>query len=444
MPLKMLHMKRNSLFLSLCLISLGATAQEALSLPEMINQALEANYDIRIVRNEQKQAENSNTIGNAGMLPRADITAEQSYSINNSKQEFVTGDSQQATAAQNEATSAQAAVRWVVFDGLAMFARKDQLEQLTLLGKTNTRYYVEQTAADLAMAYYQLKQERQLLAAYRKTLEVSSSRLTLQKKALEVGAGTALDLQRAEVDRNTDSALVLSQKAQIRELEVQINQLMNRDLETAIVPVGSFDLTSSLNLQQLLDMAAAENAQLTQQQLREMIAMEDVDIRRGALFPELELFGNYNFNRQSNEVGFLQSSRSFGPNFGVRVRFNLFNGGKDRIDLQNAKIEAENEGLRTSQVNLDIRAAVRVAYTRWENAMAQVNLEQESITKAQQTLDIATKQYELRSINAVDFRLIQLNAVNAQARYLQAQFRAKSREIELYRLSGQLMEQLMK
>ncbi|MDZ7847295.1 MAG: hypothetical protein U5L96_11250 [Owenweeksia sp.] len=41
-----------------------------------------------------------------------------------------------------------------------MFARKERLEKLALLGKTNTRYYVEQTAADLAKAYYQLKQER--------------------------------------------------------------------------------------------------------------------------------------------------------------------------------------------------------------------------------------------------------------------------------------------
>ncbi|MDZ7847294.1 MAG: hypothetical protein U5L96_11245 [Owenweeksia sp.] len=52
-----------------------------MSLPEMVTQALEANYDLRIVRNEQRQAENNNSIGNAGMLPVADLFAEQAYTI---------------------------------------------------------------------------------------------------------------------------------------------------------------------------------------------------------------------------------------------------------------------------------------------------------------------------------------------------------------------------
>lgn len=414
-----------------------------MTLPEMVNSALEANYNIQIYRNFQKQAENSNTIGNAGMLPRIDITGEQSFSFQNSEQQFFTGDSQQADAARSESTSAQASLNWVVFDGLAMFARKDRLGQLAVLSKTDTRYYIEQTAADLAMGYFQLKQEKKLLAAYRKTLEVSKARVQLQEKSADIGAGTELEIQRARVDRNTDSSLVLSQQALITELEIQINQLMNRDLVRTIDPQDDFNLAESLDLMQMMERAKEENAQLTQQQIQEMIADEEVKINRGAMFPEVELFGNYQYGRQSNEVGFLQSSQTFGPNFGVRVRFNLFNGGQQRTTVQNAKIAAETEKVRTDQVTQEISAAVRVAYLRWENEMAQVNLERQSVEEARLTLDIAQRQYELGAINDVDFRTIQLNALNAESRYLQAQFRAKSREIELYRLSGQLMEKIM-
>lgn len=427
----------------LALFSLSMEGQQNMTLAQMVNRALEANYDIRVQRNGQAQAENSNTIGNAGFLPQADITAEKNYAITNSQQQFVSGDSQQATAARNEATSAQASVRWVVFDGLAMFARKDRLSQLALLGKTNTRYYIEQTAADLAIAYFQLKQERKLLETFQKTLAVSKSRLGLQEKGLEVGARNMLDVQRARVDRNADSAMVLSQTARIQELEIQINRIINQDLETAINAVDSFNLARALSLEELLEKAGKENARLTQQQLQELIANEEVKIVRGALFPELELFGNYNYGQQQNEVGFLQSSRSFGPNFGVRVRFNLFSGGQQHIAVENAKIEAATAGLRTEQAGQEIQAAVRVAYLRWKNEIKQVRLEEQSVGAADQTLEIATKQYELGVINDVEFRLIQLSTVNAQTRYLQAQFRAKSREIELYRLSGQLMEKIM-
>src|SRR6056297_2436092 len=234
--------------------------EQPTTLAEMVNSALEANYNIQIYRNYQEQAENTNTIGNAGMLPRIDITGEQSFSVENSEQQFFTGDSQQADAARSESTSAAASLSWVVFDGLAMFARKDRLGQLAQLSKTDTRYYIEQTAADLALNYYQLKQEKKLLSAYRKTLEVSEARLSLQEKRGEIGEGTELDIQRARVDRNTDSSLVLNQQALISELEIQINRLMNRDLVTRIGSQEEFVLTESLGLMQLMQSAEENNA----------------------------------------------------------------------------------------------------------------------------------------------------------------------------------------
>ncbi len=139
----------------------------------------------------------------------------------------------------------------------------------------------------------------------------------------------------------------------------------------------------------------------------------------------------------------MQSSQAFGPSFGIRVRFNLFNGGKQRTKLQNAQIAAETEQVRTDQVAQDIRAAVRIAYLRWENQMKQVELKHHSVDEARKTLEIAGRQYDLGTISDVDFRTIQLNALNAEVRFLQAKFSTKSREIELYRLSGQLMEWLL-
>lgn len=426
------------------LVSGVLSAQEApMPLQDMINAALEANYDIVIYRNNQRQAENMNTIGNAGMLPRIDINGEQSFSIENSEQQFFTGDSQQADAARSESTAASAALTWVVFDGLAMFARKDRLEQLAQLGKTDTRYYIEQTAADLALAYYQMAQEQKLLTALRKTLDVSGARLALQEKRLEVGEGTQLDLQQARVDRNADSAAVLGQQVVIRELKIEMNRLMRRELSADIVVDAELSLNGDIELGAVMKGALEKNARLSQQQIREIIATEEVKIGRGAYFPEVELFGNYRFGRVSNEVGFLEASQSLGPNFGVRVRFNLFNGNQQRTQVQNAKIAVETEQIRTAQVEQEIRAAVQLAAIRWENALQQAKLESESVEEARSTLDIAQQQYELGTINDVEYRTIQLNALNAETRYLQAQFRARMHELELFRLSGQLMEQLL-
>jgi len=432
-----------ALFFSLTAFFSEANAQEALDLKSLVNLALEENYQIRISTNNVDAARNANTIGNAGMLPNVDVNAERRLAVNNSQQQFFTGDSQEATNAKRNATSASIGATWVVFDGLAMFGRKDRLEQLEALSEADRRFFIEQTVSDLANTYYILKQESQLLDAYRQSLEVSQARLTLEKKSLEIGASNKLDFQLALANRNTDSALVVGQEARILELTISINRIVNRELTAPIQPVDSIELNREFNLTELRESAKQNNAQLDQQQLQELIAMSETKIFKGALFPEVEVFGSYGFDRQTNEVGFLESSRTFGPDVGVRVRFNLFTGGQERIASRNAAISLENEELRTAELSQEVEAALETAYVRWESSRRQALLEKESVEASLEAFKIAQGQYDLGAITIVDFRVIQLNAINAESRFLRAAYEAKSREIELLRISGRLIDSVM-
>jgi outer membrane protein TolC len=420
-----------------------AVGQEAMDLQSLVNLALEENYGIRIAANDVETARNANTIGNAGMLPNVNINAERRLAINNSRQEFFTGDSQEADNAKRNATNAEIGATWVIFDGLAMFGRKDRLEQLEALSEADRRFFIEQTVADLARNYFMLKQETQLLAAFRKSLEVSQARLLLEEKSFEIGSSNKLDYQLALSNRNTDSAAVVNQKARILELTIAMNQIVNRELTAPIMPVDSIRLEESFALADLRQAAEQNNAALDQQQLQELIALSETKIFKGALFPEVELFGNYNFERQTNEVGFLQSSRSFGPEMGVRIRFNLFSGGQERIISQNAQINLESEKLRTAELSQEIRAALETAYIRWESSRAEALLERESLEAARAAFEIAQGQYDLGALTNVDFRVIQLSSINAESRFLRAAYEAKSREIELLRISGRLLESIL-
>ena len=415
-------------------------AQGEMSLQEMINTALEQNYQIRIFANSNQAAQNANTIGNAGMLPDVDLTGEYRVSMNNTEQKYFTGDGQSADNAKSTVLTGNVGVNWVVFDGLGMFARKSQLEHLEKLSEQDLRYYIEQTAYDIAFNYYRLVQEQKLLKLFRKSVEVSESRLEFENQAFNVGSATALDVQQALVDRNTDSSMVLEQKALIKEIEIELNRIINRDLIAPIQLVDSIRLKGDFDLMNLMEASRNNNAELNRQQLTELASISNYKIAQGDLYPVVELFGNYGYNRQDNEVGFLESSRQFGPNAGVRIRFNLFTGGRDNIRAKNMKLESESEAFRTDDLKREVEGSVRVSYIRWSSRLEQVQLEMQSVEAAQKALTIAWKQFEVGTLTNVDFRIIQLNAVNAQSRLLTAQFAAKARELELNRLSGTLLE----
>lgn len=422
---------------------LQSPAQDTVSLKGLIDQALQENYDIRIARNEQQKSEVANTIGNAGMLPSLDVVAEQTVTINNTQQVFYDGQVREANAAQTRSLAAGAQLNWVVFDGFQMFARKNQLEHLEQLGLVNTRYFMEQTVSDLALAYYQLGQEQLLLEAYRQSLEISQRRLQIAEAGFNIGAFSRLDVQQALMDRNADSSLVLDQKRFITELQFSVNQIINAPAEYSLRAINEITLTEELDLNALLLASRESNAQLDQQQLEELIAMEEARIAQGTRYPQVELFGNLAYSKSASEVGLLQSNLAYGPNFGARVRFNLFDGGRTNIANKVADLEVGTQKLETAQALQDIETSVRIAHNAWETASAQVEMEKESVATARKTLEITQKQLEVGAITDVEFRVTQLSALQAEVRYIQALFRAKSNEIRLYRLSGQIVEKVL-
>ena len=70
-------------YIRICLLTLfmapfsGAWAQETMigSLPKFIKTGLKNNYDLRIVRNEERMADNNANLANAGYLPTLSATA---------------------------------------------------------------------------------------------------------------------------------------------------------------------------------------------------------------------------------------------------------------------------------------------------------------------------------------------------------------------------------
>ena len=68
-----------SCILLLC-ICISANAQtKKMTIEEAIELTLKNNYGISIAKNQAEQAVNSNTLGNAGMLPRVDLNAVQNF-----------------------------------------------------------------------------------------------------------------------------------------------------------------------------------------------------------------------------------------------------------------------------------------------------------------------------------------------------------------------------
>src|SRR5690554_7788131 len=116
-------------------INKTTNAQQVLSLEEAVNIALQNNYDIRLQNQQLAISENNVSLGNAGILPNANATFNNSGSVLDSRQVRSDGSIQERTGAKNSNLNYGVGLNWTVFDGLGMFARYEQLKELEKLGE---------------------------------------------------------------------------------------------------------------------------------------------------------------------------------------------------------------------------------------------------------------------------------------------------------------------
>ncbi|MFN8699101.1 MAG: TolC family protein [Flavobacteriales bacterium] len=427
------------------LIACITTSLEAQEFPEFARRAIENNYGIRIFRNLETIASNNNTAGNAGMLPSVSADGNFARSINNTRQQFFITDDRVGTNAQTDNFNARLTANWTLFSGFRIQATRDQLGYLEELGGSDTRFLIEQTLSDLAGVYFQLTAETSVLRNLRATLDVSLARLTLEQSRKTIGAGTALSYNQALSDYQSDSAAVLAEEALITTLAIRLNTIASNTTDRSYILPDEISYPGFTgSLEQVNATLASASEELKAAQLNELLAETQRSIADSRMYPEVNAFGGYAFSRVTNEVGFLKSSRNYGPEFGLSVRFNLFNGGTVQTARENADINAANAKLNSELILAQLKSSAAIHFELLTSLDQRIRLAEQTADVAQENLSIGRAQLAQGVISGIDFRAIQLETVRAQNAVVALKQAHCTSVIQLLRLSGQLTQTFLR
>jgi outer membrane protein TolC len=417
------------------------SAQELLTLEDAVRQGLEQNFEVRLAQNDQLVSTNNNSVGNAGMLPTVDVVASKNYERENVDLDIQGSEGTFNISrdwAQSERTTAAATFSWTVFDGLGMFQSKQRLQALDRIGAINTQQAMQNTLASVLIAYYQIVLEEEKLAVLAANLEVSQNRLDFAKNRYEVGKGSKLDFLSAQVDLNSDQSGYIRQQELIANAKVDLNIILARDVALDFTVRGPIDFEDNLNYDSLagvmkqLDMLrAVQDHNVAYYEFRE---------QQAGRYPSLSLDLSYNYNQLENEAGQLRSSTTDGVAYGFTARWNIFNGFNQKRQIQNARIQHQSTLLALEELELQLQGDLRKTYNNYRNSLTLVNLEENNLSVAQENESIALVRFQLGASNALELREAQRNLVDANSRLLDARFATKLAEIELLRVSGNLIK----
>lgn len=420
------------------LLSTNLKAQELLSSEDVIRKGLENNFSIRLVQQDADIAENNLKMGVANFLPTIDLNATQNFSVNNSRQEFLTGQINDVTGAKSDAFNTGAQLNWTLFDGMRMFVNYDRLKELEQKSELVVLLTVENTINNILVNYYNLIHLKQQFQLVEKTILIDLERMDLARDMLEIGAGSRLELLQAAVDLNADSALLMQIEDQFDRVKVNLNQLLAREASIQFDVPDTFVVNKLLIKPTLEEKMLRQNTSLQLSLQDETLAQLTLREIRGRHSPSLGFNLGYNFTDQSSESGFMQANRSSGFTYGLSANLRLLDGLNTRREKQNASILLESSRIRTESIMSELKADLQINYNSYLNKLRLISMEKQNLEAASENLSIATERFRLGDLSGIEFREAQRNFMAAEARLLSVMLEAKILEVNLLQLAGDL------
>ncbi len=420
---------------------LAQTIEGKLNLEKAIQIALENNYDIKTAKNQLQQAKNSNTKGNAGLLPSVSAGGGADYSDKDIKMKMRSNNQVVSTDGANTTTfTGNIRVDYTLFGGFGKIYTYKKLKNNNERAKWQYRMQIENTILQTAQAYYAVCNASQQLNLSKKSIAISADRLKRAKARQEFGQAGTLDILNAEVDYNADSTRMLNAELQYKNSIKNLNVVLGITVDTNYKVDDAVQFTAIDNEAVMQQKAMQNNSIWLMQQYLQKMAALDVKITKSQRYPSLSAYGTYAYYRQNAGTGQNKYLQQTGPGAGLSLRWNIFNGKQQRIREKNAVLQLENTQIAADKLKAQLQRDIANAYTDFDYKKRTITLQERSRARAKLNFERTQELYRLGQVNSIAFRTAQQNYLNAENAYNASRYAAKLSEIILLKTAGQLVK----
>ncbi len=412
-------------------------AQDSLTIKQAVNRVLENNYGIQIAKSNTEIAANNNNPGAAGYIPTIDATANQDFTVNSARLEFINGDVNEANNAQNRAFDAGVRLDWTIFDGFKMFATDKKLDELQALSETKLRGEMEMKVYQTSVNFYTLLSLQFMEDVYTKAIELSQMRVDYLQKQYDAGAANKIQLIQARLDLTADSAAFIDNAQALEQVRTTFNGLLVLPVDQKTTVSGSLDeIVELVPWEELSKIFMEQNTTVMQAKSNIAIAELETKEAKSRFYPQLSLYTSYNFGNSVNEVGFLASRRSFGPSFGISAQWSILDQLTRVTELRNSKIAEDQASISYKEDSLQGLVDLRNYYNKLQFAKRKVNFEQQNIEQTESILSITKDALKAGSITPLEVREVQQSVVEARRRLIQAYMDQATTQLNISLLTG--------
>lgn len=298
----------------------------------------------------------------------------------------------------------------LVNKSLEMADLREQLSELDLeKDQQNVKFLVTSNFLDI----YRLLNQTEV---YKSNKKLAQERLKNVQKFYQQGMITRNEVIRGELAiKNLDQGiLVLENNRNI--LNYQLDVALGMPVETIIIPQEKLPEVGTLGVTYYQNLARNQHPIIKSAQKNIDVADKNIEIINTDKMPTIGAFGGYNMQRPITSSMPALDMYSNSWQSGISISYNLDNlyKTKEKIKLGEIQKSQAQEGLTLAEQNIDI--AVNAAYTKYQEAIQQVEILKDAKILAEENYKITEAKY--------------LNQLVVQAEILDAQYQKIQAELE--------------
>ncbi len=445
-------MKKSFFFIINFFFCLSLFAQERLSLAQAIEIGIQNNYQIEIAKQNLQVANNNNDWGAAGRYPRLDFNINSANGYRNAK---APGFLLEQSALSVGITPSIDAT-WTIYDGKRVKITKRQLEEIENQSSRGISIATENTVQSIILAYNRALIQAEQLTTLREVLSLSRDRIEYQNVRKEFGQAGKFDLLQTQDAYLNDSTNILIQENNLETAFRDLNLAMGQDDLSK-----TYQLTDGLNyepkvyqLAQLEQSLFANNQNLQSLMINRELANINTQFQESFKKPTINLGSGLVYDLTGTQgtqlIAFSDqppfenenngTNKTFNFYFNLQANYNIFDGGMRKRNVENAKVDELIAQLNINDLKRTLSNQLQNALANYNNQLRLVNLTENLIENAKENLVIGEERFKGGLITSFDYRSIQLAFVNASQSRLNAIFNLKNTEVELMRLTGDLIK----
>jgi outer membrane protein TolC len=409
-------------------------AQATLTLNDAIAKALENNYGIIMVKENQRVAEIRNNWGTAGRYPYINLTAgdDNSYNINNSEN-FA-----------NNRFSLGANLNWTLFDGFIVRINKKRFEELEQLSKQNTAVMVEGTIQSIILAYFDVLLQKEKLKNWGEIMSLSEDRYSRAEERKAFGTFVTYDVLQAKNAYLTDRSGYLLQEVNYKNSLRDLNYLMAEKNQINYLLIDSFNAVPvDYALANLQAQMVENNKSLQNQYVNQRLLENAVAAQKSSFYPTFDFRGGATGTASRNNFPDRGESWSNSANFygNFTLSYNLYSGGNRKRAVEIAQIDETIKTVEIEQVTHELNNSLSNLYEFYLVRKELLTLAFENLEAAKLNLQLSKERFESGSINSFNYRDVQIGYITIAQRQLEAIYNLIDSQTSLLRLTGTIIQE---